>query len=242
MCHYSNMKTTILSEEETQQTIQKKKRVFVPFLSLTSLSLLPVRPHPLLQGDFSRRFQDLWGDRPGLLQQDKIQKSGRGSRRSGETLGCLCSGTFLSSAAHTCQDWPLGSSPPLSKWFTMWGGGRSYCQETFFPTWFKHTQEKRGGVLRCGLQAGECKSVGSPTPAGRTGAALPAVHLPEGLSNQSPFKIRFHDHRSTVGNTCPNRKKSLLPRISKHKLAERENIPLLDRSSISVYIQYVLIN
>lgn len=102
--------------------------------------------------------------------------------------------------------------PPLSKWFTMWGGGRSYCQETFFPTWFKHTQEKRGGVLRCGLQAGECKSVGSPTPAGRTGAALPAVHLPEGLSNQSPFKIRFHDHRSTVGNTCPNRKKSLFAR------------------------------
>lgn len=104
------------------------------FLSLTSLSLLPVRPHPLLQGDISRWFQDMWGDRPGLLPQDKIQKSGWGSRRTGETLGCFCSGAFLSGAARTCQDWPLGSSPPtLNGLLGEVGGGGATARRHFFP-------------------------------------------------------------------------------------------------------------
>lgn len=64
----------------------------------------------------------------------------------------------------------------------------------------------RGGAQhRCGFQAGEGHSVRSPTPTGSAGAALPAVHLPEGLSNPSPFKVWSCDHLSTAGNTHPNR-------------------------------------
>lgn len=64
----------------------------------------------------------------------------------------------------------------------------------------------RGGAQRrCGLQAGERQSVCSPALTGSAGAALPAVHLPEGLSNLSPFKVRSCDHLSTAGNTRPNR-------------------------------------
>lgn len=80
----------------------------------------------------------------------------------------------------------LGKEEELSPAVTM-----------IFPH-YSNTHTHRWGEepsLGVGLQAGERRCVCSLTPAGSTATGLPAVELPEGLSNLMPLKqnIRYHE-------------------------------------------------
>lgn len=155
------------------------------------------------------------GDRSRLLQRDKAPKSSglkleesfdREETDSGAAAAASFSPVELVPVWTDCPE--FGSAPSILNGLLGKAGEEALLSGGFFFPHDSNTQEMRGGAQRrCGLQAGERQSVCSPTPTGSAGAALPAVHLPEGLSNPSPFKVRSFDHLcTTAGNTCPNRK------------------------------------